>query len=168
MNKIYQNAYLVCKNAGFTLIELLVVVLIIGILAAVALPQYEKAVTKARFTQMLTAGKSLKEGCETFYMANGDYPLYWSDLDIEYPGCTEGTSRYLLHCKNFVVDLFAGEQANLRFFDTHLLKNIEGMNTVDLLQQTPVMYTVWLDHSENPGKTECQSSIAGFCESMGF
>ena len=94
-------------SRGFTLIELLVVVLIIGILAGVALPQYQKAVAKARYTQMITAGKSLKDAMEVYYMANGDYPVYWRDLDITYPGCHEGTGRYLLWCDKFAVDMFA-------------------------------------------------------------
>ncbi|MGN0016408.1 MAG: type IV pilin protein [Candidatus Avelusimicrobium sp.] len=105
---------------GFTLIELLVVVLIIGILSAVALPQYQKAVAKSRYTQLVTAGKSLKDAMEVYYMANGTYPHYWNQLDIEDPGCEESpTGRYMLWCDNFAVDMFGGEEANLILLDMH-------------------------------------------------
>ena len=70
MNKTYQKTFPGGKNAGFTLIELLVVVLIIGILAAVALPQYQKAVIKSRVNRLLPWFQALKHG-KDLYLLNG-------------------------------------------------------------------------------------------------
>ena len=135
-------------NRGFTLIELLVVVLIIGILAA---------------------GKSLKDAMELYYMANGDYPFFWSDLDITYPGCSEGTGRYMLWCDKFAVDMFAGSDKNLLFWDTYGIENGgREQSTAEIFSKSQATYTVWLDQSANPGKTSCNSRITGLCQSMGF
>ena len=71
------------NKCGFTLIELLVVVLIIGILAAVALPQYQVAVAKARFMQAIVALDALKKAEEMYYLANGEYTKNWDDLDLD-------------------------------------------------------------------------------------
>jgi prepilin-type N-terminal cleavage/methylation domain-containing protein len=67
---------------GFTLIETLVVVLIIGILAAIALPQYQKAVERTKVAEALALSKMLGEAEERFFLANGRYTLDPSELDI--------------------------------------------------------------------------------------
>ncbi len=77
------------KNAAFTLIELLVVVLIIGILAAVALPQYEFAVQKARAAHAVAYVKAVKDAQEIYYMANGSYTRDLEALGIQV-SCPKG------------------------------------------------------------------------------
>ena len=72
---------------GFTLIELLVVVLIIGILAAVALPQYQKAVIKARVSEYEVQLKSVWQATEVYKLSTGRSPTSIADLDIEVPAC---------------------------------------------------------------------------------
>ncbi|WP_428048921.1 type IV pilin protein [Candidatus Avelusimicrobium caledoniensis] len=81
------------NNKAFTLIELLVVVLIIGILAAVALPQYEKSVMKSRYSSLMALTDALAQAEETYYMANGEYTQDFEALAVELSGCTLSASK---------------------------------------------------------------------------
>jgi prepilin-type N-terminal cleavage/methylation domain-containing protein len=86
---------------GFTLIELLVVVLIIGILSAVALTQYNKATLKAKAAQYVMMARLLSESEKRYLMANGTYTTKLEDLDIEYNDFTYcGDSGGYRHYKN--------------------------------------------------------------------
>ncbi len=89
------------KNRAFTLIELLVVVLIIGILAAIAVPQYQKAVLKSRLHTGVQLVASLYQAQQAYYLAHGEFAKDVDALDISIPiddSCTkeqdENYSRY--------------------------------------------------------------------------
>ena len=79
------------NNKGFTLIELLVVVLILGILAAMAMPQYFKAVERSRMTEAVTLLANIAQSQQRKYMQINNYTENFRSLDVA-PKDATGTS----------------------------------------------------------------------------
>ena len=80
---------------GFTLIELLVVVLIIGILAAMAMPQYFKAVERTRMAEAITIMDSIVKSQQRKFMQTNRYAEVFEGLDVKFPGA--GYRYYRTH-----------------------------------------------------------------------
>ena len=170
MNKTYQKSFPGEKNAGFTLIELLVVVLIIGILAAVALPQYQRAVMKARYTKAIIWTKAVKDAFELYYLANGAYPSNFDDVDINVP------TLQLAKGQSFLRVVEGGKQIGAIWY----FSSGGGMLEMEF-KSDPVFgelqYYMMLDHSQYPGERYCgfygntseakRAAATGFCKGMG-
>ena len=96
------------NEQAFTLIELLVVVLIIGILAAVAVPQYQKAVIKTKYNTLKTLVSSIATAQEVYFLANNNYAESFEELAIDLPAgqSTESTSSKYIYpwgnCKMYL------------------------------------------------------------------
>ncbi len=119
---------------GFTLIELLVVVLIIGILAAVAVPQYQMAVDKTRVSELIPLVQNIKMQQELFYLANGYYAADCEELSADLPAGFQpyepNSPSYILQQGNYTKHIKcnngARALANIYSNDGSFLVNIEA------------------------------------------
>lgn len=143
---------------GFTLIELLVVVLIIGILSAVALPQYTKAVDKSRYSTVMAMVKSLKEAQELYWLANGKYASNWKELDIDLPAGGDWKSN------NYV------EYPNGNYYKATTAFDGNGVVGYSKAGDGVIYYAMELDKSTASGITRCGGTndrATAVCKSMG-
>ena len=149
---------------AFTLIELLVIVLIIGILTAIALPQYQVAVKKSRLATVMSNVKAIVDSLEVYYLANGQYPndddanVSVYVLDIGISGCSEGAGG-VFDCQKESYDYNqAGEVGGF-------LKNFEGLGYLEILPHATSGFG-------NPNTRQCwadsESTVANqVCKSLG-
>lgn len=103
------------NNKAFTLIELLVVVLIIGVLAAVALPMYTKAVAKARAAEVVALSSNIEKSIQRYILEHGfpkDSYIFGYDgsildsLDIEIDAKPSESGRGRKVFKSFGLDSY--------------------------------------------------------------
>ncbi len=152
-----------CKK-GFTLIELLVVVLIIGILAAIALPQYQMAVEKSRIGEAITNLNYLHKQINFRYMECGWECTSYEQIPdfVEFTGGTWNDTGY--QTKNWYYE--TGDVAMImayRCLDAECDANTEGSIPYSLS-----MYTILQGETED-GKRECSAfNDVGYkiCKSM--
>ena len=142
-----------CNTKAFTLIELLVVVLIIGILAAIALPQYQKAVDKTHFNSMLSVLRSLAEAKKVYFLANGEHARSFSVLDVQLPSS----------CKTIAPSDWYGE---LTQCDKYLIY-LDPKNTHQVAGRMDFSSChIWVYFSTNNLKNTCYVYDSNKCEHL--
>ena len=180
MNKIYQKKKVEIKtlsrdkNGGFTLIELLVVVLIIGILAAIALPQYETAVEKSRAVEAFVNMKHARNAWNLHYMTYGtadSLPRAQDIMELSGGRWSDDGHRYCT--KNFIY-----EMEDQTYISAHRCRikqacdTCQSFHTVDqdyeLYVETMHSGETWQDHDQCQAYTDKGYKVCKSLEGPGF
>ena len=110
---------------GFTLIELMIVVAVIGVLASIAIPQYQKYVAKAEAASGLATMTGIKTNVEAFVAENGAFPSGKDTQTAQHLGAPANTDLPLGTIA-FQVDEGVGGQIDLKFADEDVNSLLQG------------------------------------------
>ena len=145
---------------GFTLIEILVVVLIIGILAAIALPQYKRIILHARFTQTIVSLNALIKAQEMYYMTHNTYVTNLNNLDTEVAeGC--GVNGKYISCGLFSNDnkILAILQYHLQYKLRYCCSYNESNFVADNLCETEMHNSHWYNGCSESTPCHCYEEM---------
>lgn len=73
------------ENRAFTLMEVMFVIVIIGVLAALALPRFSRTIEKSRIAEAVNILETLRNAQEVYNLENGVYTDTLGDLDVTIP-----------------------------------------------------------------------------------
>ena len=150
-------------KTGFTLIELLVVVLIIGVLAAMALPQYRVAVGVSRASTMYAFMRAVDQAQQAFYMANNRYATTFDSLSVGIPpGFTKTDEKRITKGRMACWLMTAHGNAEIS------IKCTEGITGVELEKyHNQNYYLCWAATNKELNKQICRN-LSGKDEASGI
>ena len=138
-------------HSGFTLIELMIVVAIIGILAAIAIPQYQNYVARSQVAEGLSMASSIKTAISAYYSTHGKYPSDNTALGIDSPFSIKGSYVNAITVKS-------GGKFEILFKDTPDAHALIAKKAFYMLSQNEGGSISWRCDCTSIGSTDCTSS----------
>ena len=141
------------NKKAFTLIEILIAVLIIGILAAISISQYQKVILKTKATELIAISKKIRENQKHYYLVNNQYTGNINDLDIELPACEWTYGSYSVGtCPNGLLYVYK-----------------TGMISIYIIYDENKSATLWINLFYREAADECADrETTNRCKTLGY